>query len=81
MNLLTFMAKNLLGTKKRFTYLLLNCDSSALGDEPTVALLLLPLLLLLLLVLLPSSDFLPRSHDSFRKLGSPVHQLLIIVIV
>ena len=77
------MAKILLGTKKRFTYLLLSCDSSALGDEPTVALLLLPLLLLLLLllVLLPSSDFLPRSHDSFRKLGSPVHQLLIIVII
>ena len=80
------MAKILLGTKKRFTYLLLSCDSSALGDEPTVTLLLLPLLLLLLLllvlvVLLPSSDFLPRSHDSFRKLGSPVNQLLIIVIV
>ena len=58
-------------TKQRSSYRLRACEYSPPGDSMRVDLLLL----------FVSSVFRPRSQDSFRKLGSPVSQLLIITIL
>jgi hypothetical protein len=57
--------------KQGSSYRLRACEYSPPGDSMRVDLLLL----------FASSVFRPRSQDSFRKLGSPVSQLLIITIL
>ena len=53
---------------KRQTYFLLSWDRTELGESSKVD------------FRLASSDFLPKSQESFRKLASPVNHWLIIIL-